>query len=640
MRELTTDFHGQASLTLALGFDCASIRVVGPRYPLRGVVVEMGKCYNLRMRKCYLSLVALAAAATVGAATYKNPVLVMDFSDPDVCVGHDGKFYMTASSFGGLPGLPILVSDDLVNWQYAAYALKEHPFATHSPEHGNAVWAPSIRRRSFWKTEDSGTQVWTHEYVIYWGDPDRGAYRISAPSPRGPWSEPRLVLKGKGIIDTCPLYDDDGRIYLVNGWAQSRAGMNSVLTVRELDKDETHAISEPVMVYDGVPDGNFTAEGPKFYKRNGEYWLFFPAGGVGGGWQVAARAKTPFGPFEAKTVMAQGKTKINGPHQGAWVGKKRSDGVEEDWFVHFSDRDAYGRIVYLEPMKWREDGWPVIGVDEDGDGCGDPVEEYEMPKVAACWKCRSIPCTNDVHKAELKRFTPQVSDEFNDGKIGLQWQWLGKSADFAGWATPYGFYRQYTTRYGWNMPTSSLGGLSKEFKGSLWNAPNLMVQKFPAFAFTATMKARVGAKEATEESGLIIQGRSYARIGLRYTGQQEFEVVYVACRDADKGKYEDKAVVLATVPATVIGAGLRTANVKDVWLKVDVTPGEIPEKGLGPKAMCEFSWSLDGEKWTKCEKTFQAREGKWVPASVPARLAVRWTAARRLPFFWYNRRQP
>ena len=143
-----------------------------------------------------------------------------------------------------------------------------------------------------------------------------------------------------------------------------------------------------------------------------------------------------------------------------------------------------------------------------------------------------------------------------------------------------------------------------------------MVQKFPAFAFTATMKARVGAKEATEESGLIIQGRSYARIGLRYTGKQEFEVVYVECRDADKGKYEDKAVVLATVPATVIGAGLRTANVKDVWLKVDVTPGEIPETGLGPKAMCAFSWSLDGEKWTKCEKTFQAREGKWIGATV------------------------
>jgi len=260
-------------------------------------------------------------------------------------------------------------------------------------------------------------------------------------------------------------------------------------------------------------------------------------------------------------------------------------------------------------MKWLENGWPVIGVDEDGDGCGDPVEEYEMPKGG---------------KLGAQTLYPQVSDEFNDGKIGLQWQWLGKSADFAGWATPYGFYRQYTTSYGRIVPSSygrivpsgSLSGLTREFKGSLWDAPNLMVQKFPAFAFTATMKAQVGAKEATEESGLIIQGRSYARIGLRYTGKQEFEVVYVECRDADKVKDEDKAVVLATVPATVIGAGLRTANVKDVWLKVDVTPGEIPEKGLGPKATCAFSWSLDGEKWTKCEKTFQAREGKWIGATV------------------------
>ena len=562
------------------------------------------------MKKLALFSLAFAAAATLNAATYKNPVLVMDFSDPDVCVGHDGKFYMTASSFGGLPGLPILVSDDLVNWEYAAYALKEHPFPTHSPEHGNAVWAPSIRCREMVRnerTESGGCRSWLErEYIIYWGDPDRGIYRVSAKDPEGPWGEPRLVVEGKGLIDPCPLYDDDGRIYLVNGWAQSRAGMNSVLTVRELDKDETHAISDPMMVYDGVPDGNFTTEGPKFYKRNGEYWLFFPAGGVGGGWQVAARAKSPYGPFEARTVMAQGKSKINGPHQGAWIHCESNNQTikqsnnSSDWFVHFSDRDAYGRIVYLEPMKWRADGWPVVGVDEDGDGCGDPVEEYEMPKGG---------------KLGAQTLYPQVSDEFNDGKIGLQWQWLGKSDDFAGWATPYGFYRQYTKAVeSCKLKVESGGG--KDLRPSLWETPNLMVQKFPAFAFTATMKARVGAKEATEESGLIIQGRSYARIGLRYTGKREFEVVYVECRDADKGKDEDKSVVLATVPATVIGAGLRTANVKDVWLKVDVTPGEIPEKGLGPKATCEFSWSLDGEKWTKCGKTFQAREGKWIGATV------------------------
>ena len=155
------------------------------------------------MNKFALLSLALAASATLGAATYKNPVLTMDFSDPDVCVGLGGKFYMTASSFGGLPGLPILVSDDLVNWEYAAYALKDHPFPTHSPEHGNAVWAPSLRYREMVRTErtESGgcRSISEYEYVIYWGDPDRGIYRVSAKHPKGPWGEPRLVVPARGL---------------------------------------------------------------------------------------------------------------------------------------------------------------------------------------------------------------------------------------------------------------------------------------------------------------------------------------------------------------------------------------------------------------------------------------------------------
>lgn len=536
--------------------------------------------------KSILAASLCAVGLGLGAANYKNPILVMDFSDPDVCVGGDGKYYMTASSFGGLPGLPVLASDDLVNWQYVAYALEKHPFHTESPEHGNSVWAPSIRYRA---DKD--------EYVIYWGDPDRGAYRVSAKNPAGPWSEPRLVVPAKGLIDTCPLYDDDGRIYLVNGWAQSRAGMNSVLTVRELDADETKAISDPVMVYDGVPQGDFTSEGPKFYKRNGEYWLMFPAGGVPTGWQVAARAPTPFGPYEARTVMAQGKAKINGPHQGGWVHTPRG----EDWFVHFSDRDAYGRIVCLQPMRWQENGWPVIGIDTDGDGCGEPVDEYEMPVGGTVGE---------------QKIYPQLDDEFNSVKPGLQWQWLGKDAKFAGWPTTYGFYRLYSTGYGW-MKNSSLSGNGK-FEGNTWNSSNLMVQKFPAFNFTATMKAQCGAKQPTEESGLIVQGMDYARIGLRYTGENSFEVVYTECFGADKGK-DEKTQALGTVPAVVVGAGLRTANVKDVYFKVEVRQTkEIPDKALCGAAMCTFYYSFDGENWTSVNagKPFKAREGKWIGATV------------------------
>ena len=284
--------------------------------------------YNYLMKNCTTFLFAISAAVRGAfAATYSNPILEMDFSDPDVCVGDPGEYYMTASSFGGLPGLPILKSADLVHWKYVGYALENHPWQgswhDESPMHGKAVWAPSMRsrERSLQIRTKTGVSlnVWT-EYVIYWGDPDRGIYRVTAKNdPAGPWSEPVLVKAGKGMIDPCPLYDDDGRIYLVHGWAASRAKMNSVLTVSELNADETATVGEEVMVYDGLPDGNFTAEGPKFYKRNGEYWLFFPAGGVEGGWQVAARAKSPFGPYVARTVMAQGKSKINGPHQGAWI---------------------------------------------------------------------------------------------------------------------------------------------------------------------------------------------------------------------------------------------------------------------------------------------------------------------------------
>lgn len=577
------------------------------------------------MKRLALFLLAsFAAVCGAFAATYKNPILPMDFSDPDVCMGHPGEYYMTASSFGGLPGLPILKSVDLVHWKYVGHALAQHAWQDRgswydeSPLHGKAVWAPSMRARERMvetRTETSvSTRAWT-EYVIYWSDPDRGIYRATAKDPAGPWPEPVLVKEGKGMIAPCPLYDDDGRIYLVHGWAASHAKMDSVLTVSELNADETETIGEEIMVYDGLPDGNFMAEGPKFYKRNGEYWLFFPAGGAERGWQVAARAKSPFGPYSARTVMAQGKSKINGPHQGAWIhcGDKNSEGDAfgpcEDWFVHFSDHGAYGRVVCLEPMKWREDGWPVIGADPDGDGCGEPVEEHQMPNVVACWKCRHWPCTNATHVVEA--VFPQASDEFDEPRLGRQWQWLGRSEEQVGFPTTQGYYRLYTTprvvKY-----QSSLSFASGD--ASLWNTPNLLVQKFPAFAFTAAMKARVGVKEDGEECGLIVQGLDHARLGLRAKGDA-FEVVYTVCRDAESNAKE-KTRVLATVPATLVEAGLRPAKVKDVWLRVSVAPGDTPKGALAPVPVCSFAYSLDGEKWTEAKERFNARQGQWIGATV------------------------
>src|SRR5690606_25345918 len=142
------------------------------------------------------------------------------------------------------------------------------------------------------------------EFCIYYPDPDFGIYLIKAKDAAGPWSEPVLVEGGKGLIDPCPLWDDDGRVYLVHAFAGSRAGIKTVIVVRELNADGTRTIDEGRIVYDGHRDDP-TVEGPKFYKRNGYYYIFAPAGGVATGWQIVLRSKNIYGPYERKVVMHQ-----------------------------------------------------------------------------------------------------------------------------------------------------------------------------------------------------------------------------------------------------------------------------------------------------------------------------------------------
>src|SRR6187200_2148512 len=133
--------------------------------------------------------------------TYKNPVLFADYSDPDACRAGD-DYYMVASSFDAIPGLPILHSKDLVNWTIIGHALRRQPPFDHfsKPQHGNGVWAPAIRYHN-------------NEFYIYYPDPDFGIYLIRSKNINGPWSIPSLIYPGKGIIDPCPLWDDDGNAY-------------------------------------------------------------------------------------------------------------------------------------------------------------------------------------------------------------------------------------------------------------------------------------------------------------------------------------------------------------------------------------------------------------------------------------------
>lgn len=494
-----------------------------------------------------------------GNGMYRNPVLHADYSDPDVCVvGED--YFLTASSFNCTPGLPILHSKDLVNWKIVNYALKKVEPVEYYNEarHGKGVWAPSIR---------------FHEgvYYIYWGDPDFGIFMVKTRDPYGEWDAPVLVKAGKGMIDPCPLWDDDGRVYLAHAWAGSRAKFNSVLTVCEMNKEGTAVISDPVLVFDGNDGVNHTIEGAKFYKRNGFYYLFAPAGGVVSGWQLVMRSKDVYGPYEARIVMAQGKTDINGPHQGGWVDTPAG----ESWFLHFQDKGAYGRVLHLNPMKWVND-WPVIGVDKDGDGCGDPVSRYRKPK------------TDKTYPIE----TPVESDEFDTRKLGLQWEWHANYQDVFGFTTNMGYARIYGHE------------LSPHFK-NFWEVSNLLMQKFPAEEFTATAKLKVSAKDDGQLSGLIIMGLDYSWIGVEKQGEK-FLLKQAVCKDAEQGNLEQVSTLAVLEPSRKFEAGLFPNYEREIYIRVHVDKG----------AYCRFSYSLDGRKFTEAGTLFKARQGKWIGAKV------------------------
>ncbi len=484
--------------------------------------------------------------ADQGNGTYKNPILFADYSDPDVCrAGSD--YYLVASSFDAVPGLPILHSKDLVNWSIIGHALKRQPpYDRYSKtQHGNGVWAPAIRYHN-------------GQFYIYYPDPDFGIYMVRAKDPAGPWSKPVLVQQGKGIIDPCPFWDDNGNGYLIHAYAGSRAGLNSILVLNKINPEGTKVIDSGVMVYDGHTNDP-TIEGPKLYKRNGYYYIFAPAGGVPNGWQVVLRSQNIYGPYQRKVVLHQGTTSVNGPHQGAWVTTQTG----QSWFIHFQDRGVYGRVTWLEPMKWEND-WPVIGKDIDGDGIGEPVLTYKKPDVG-----KSYPIT-----------TPQESDEFNTNKLGLQWQWQANPKPT--WAFPTG-PNGHLRLFAYQLPDS--------FR-NYWDVPNILMQKFPAETFMATTKLTFHPNLVGSQTGLIIMGTSYAYLSLTKM-KDGIYLTYTTCIDADKGNKEDeKVIVKLTDPS---------AN-----LRVKVDSG----------AVCKFSYSLDGTTYKIINESFDATVGRWIGAKV------------------------
>lgn len=484
----------------------------------------------------------------LSADVYKNPVIYADYSDPDVVrVGDD--FYMVSSSFSHFPGLPILHSKDLINWTIIGHAAASYPDPDYNrPHHGDAIWAPSIRFHN-------------DEFYIYYGDPDKGVFMTKASNPAGPWSPLKLIKSVVGWIDCCPLWDEDGKAYLVHAYANSRSGVKSILLINEMSPDGEEILGTSTLVFNGQ-EKHPTCEGPKLYKRNGYYYIFTPAGGVATGWQTILRSKNIYGPYEDKIVLEQGSTPINGPHQGAWV--DTPDG--KDWFVHFQDQGAYGRLVAVQPMTWAND-WPVMGKDFDGNGVGEPFLIHEKP-------VKGQPAS-----------IPQTTDEFDGYKLGLQWQW------------------QANPRKEWYQLKDGkmiLNGMGDGTQKGLWMQPNLLLQKFPAPSFTATTKVELESSAKGDEAGLLVFGLDYAKVALRHISKKKSELVLSTCNKADKGSEEMEQIKLEV-------------SGKSILLRVAINPAPV-KAGELPRAMCQFQYSINGTDFIDFGPGFLAREGKWVGA--------------------------
>ena len=462
-----------------------------------------------------------------GNSTYKNPVLNADFSDPDVIRVND-KYYMVASDFHFM-GMQVLESQDMVNWQIVSqiYDRFNLPGWDENLHYAGGSWAPAIR--------------YHHGlFYVYFCTPDEGLFMTTAHEATGPWSKLHCVKEVKKWEDPCPFWDEDGQAYL--GRSQYGAGP---IIIHRMSKDGRQLLDDGVTVYTGP-----VAEGTKIMKRNGYYYLIIPEGGVCCGWQTVLRSRNIYGPYEKRVVLEQGSTTINGPHQGALV--EAADSTW--WFYHFQETHPCGRVVHLQPARWKDD-WPQIGVDIDGNGIGEPVTVWTSPTTTI----PTIPSTSDDFSISQLYWAGQ-----QQRTLKLQWQWNHNPVDSA-WSL--------NERSGWMtfhiLPARNL----KESR-------NMLTQKTIGYESEATTCIDCSGFKEGDHAGLLCIGKQFWGVGVcRQNGQTHFYI-----------EKDDQRTLLGI------------CKQKTVYLRVTVD---------SQKNQHQLSISTDGKRYQAVGQPFSLRMGYW-----------------------------
>ncbi|TKK67135.1 glycosyl hydrolase 43 family protein [Ilyomonas limi] len=308
-----------------------------------------------------------------GNGTYTNPLISADFPDPDVIRVGD-TYYMVSTTMFVFPGVTILKSHDLVNWEYCSNAVPRFDFSKcydldGCNRYGHGQWATSLKYHN-------------GKFYLLFITLDEGGFMCTADKAEGPW---KITHLPKGFYDPGLFFDDNGKIYVAQGYSR--------ISITEVDSN-LHAIGPDSLVYTG--DIRKGLEGTHVYKINGYYYLYCTYGGRDG-MQVALRSKNIYGPYEQKLLIYDTTQGINyGIHQGALI----QTGTGEWWTILFVDSGPFGRFPSLQPVTWVDD-WPMIGLN------GKAIVTYKKPGVGKAYPVKDLP----------------TSDEFNDTKLGMQWGW-------------------------------------------------------------------------------------------------------------------------------------------------------------------------------------------------------------------------
>lgn len=455
-----------------------------------------------------------------GNGRYINPVLNADYSDPDIIrVGN--KYYMVCSEFHYM-GMPILESDDMLNWKIITqvYDKLDFPKYDTSERYGGGSWAPALRYHNgkFW---------------VFFCTPDEGLFMSNATDAAGPWSPPVHVKNVSGWEDPCPFWDEDGQAYL--GRSQLGAGP---IFLHKMKADGTELLDNGVKVYEGP-----VAEGTKIHKKDGYYYFSIPEGGVSTGWQTVLRAKNIYGPYDVKKVLEQGNTDINGPHQGSLVDTPEG----EWWFYHFQSREPVGRVVHLQPVSW-EKGWPLVGLDLDGNGIGEPVKEWTIP--------------NTGHTGSV--FAPQASDDFD--ATGRGWQWQINH-------NPVNTHWSLAERPGYLRLKALKAGMLRESK-------NMFTQKVMGYESEASVEMDCSQTTDGQRAGIFCIGNQFNAAGIERKNGQNY--IY----------FEHDGNVTQIAQATV----------SIIYLKIALNANTNRHR---------FYYSFDNETFLPCGEAFTIRSGDW-----------------------------